>query len=456
MTIQLEHIKNVFLVGVGGIGMSALARYWKHQGKCVAGYDVRETILTKKLVEESIPVFYSDDTQLIDPKFFTNETIVVRTPAVSDHLNVLKIWSQHQIPVLRRSQMLALITSNHNVFAIAGTHGKTTITTLLGHLLNQRPQKVNAFMGGIAGNYSSNLLLSAETDDMVVEADEYDRAFLQLYPNAAIITSIDSDHLDIYRNFESIVTAFNQFVQQISPKGLLIYKKEIPINIPEGLRAYSYHACNSEAHIYAQNLEIIDGCYRFDLVTPQKIYSSLQLGIPGWYNLENAVASAAMALFTGMDINELRKGLATFKGVERRFQMLLNNQITYIDDYAHHPNEIEACIDSVRKIYPQRVITVIFQPHLFSRTRDFMDEFAIALNKADKVIVTDIYPARELPIEGINAHALVAKIPNAEYVEFENLVPFVGKQDFDILLTMGAGSIGDQALHIRKKLEERI
>ena len=456
MTVRLDHIKNIFLVGIGGIGMSALARYWKHQGKCVGGYDVRETALTKRLVSESISVFYSDDTNLINPKFFTNETLVVRTPAVSDSLNVLKIWSQHQIQVLRRSQMLALIASNHTVFAISGTHGKTTITTLLGHLLNQRKQKVNAFMGGISSNYASNLLLSSETDDMVVEADEYDRAFLQLHPSAAVITSIDSDHLDIYENLENIIAAFNQFARQINPDGLLIYKKGISITIPTYLKSYSYDVSDAESDIYTKNLKIIDGCYQFDMVTPTQTYCSLQLGVPGWYNLENAVAATAMAIHAGISIDELKMGLKSFRGVERRFELHLTKPVIYIDDYAHHPNEINACIDSIRKIYPGKSIMAIFQPHLFTRTRDFLDEFVSALAKADGVAITDIYPAREEPIEGINAHALISKIPNAQYVAFESMAEFASHQTMDILLTMGAGSIGEQVSKIRIKLEDKV
>ncbi|MDD2564938.1 MAG: UDP-N-acetylmuramate--L-alanine ligase [Salinivirgaceae bacterium] len=456
MNVHLDHIENVFLIGIGGIGMSALARYWKHQGKCVAGYDIRETALTKKLVSESIPVFYSDDTNLIDPKFFTKKTLVVRTPAVSDYLNVLTIWNTYQIEVLRRSQMLALIASNHNVFAISGTHGKTTITTLLGHLLNQRTQKVNAFMGGIASNYASNLLLSSKTDDMVVEADEYDRAFLQLHPKAAVITSIDSDHLDIYGSFENIVTAFNQFARQINPNGLLIYKKGIAINIPANLKAYSYDVTDVEADIHTQNLEIIDGCYRFDLVTLNAIYPALQLGVPGWYNLENAVAASAMSIYAGITVEELKSGLKSFLGVERRFELHTTKPVIYIDDYAHHPNEINACIDSIRKIYPGKSILAIFQPHLYTRTRDFMEQFAMALAKADGIGITDIYPAREVPIEGINAQALIAKIPNAQYVDFESIASFAVTQDKDIILTMGAGSIGDKVAEIRKKLEDNV
>jgi UDP-N-acetylmuramate--alanine ligase len=455
MAPKLDHIKNVFCVGIGGIGMSALARFWKHAGKNVAGYDLRETELTQRLVSESISVFYSDNPELIPAEFLTGDTLVVRTPAVPDDLEVLLVWEKVGKTVLRRSQMLALIASEHIVYAVAGTHGKTTITTMLGHLLNQRPQKINAFMGGISRNYGTNLLLSSKTSEMVIEADEYDKAFLRLNPNSAIITSIDADHLDIYHTFENVILAFNEFADRVSHHGVLFYKKGIMLLGKRDVDTYSYHAEDSKADFYAKNHVINDGCYGFDLVTPKGVYESLQLGIPGFYNLENAVAASAMALEAGLSYELLKTGLETFMGVERRFELHNKGNETYVDDYAHHPREIEACLGSLRRIFPGRHITAIFQPHLFSRTKDLHGEFIVALEKADTAIVTDIYPARELPIAGVTAHTLLAEMKNGQYVAFGDLLEFVKTQKFDILVTMGAGNIGDKALQIKQILDKR-
>ncbi len=455
MAPKLDHIKNVFCVGIGGIGMSALARYWKHAGKNVAGYDIHETDLTRKLVSESIPVFYNDSPGKIPSEFLVGETLVVRTPAVPDDLEVLQIWEKYGKTVLRRSQMLALIASEHIVYAVAGTHGKTTITTMLGHLFNQRSQKINAFMGGISRNYGTNLLLSSKTLEMVVEADEYDRAFLKLNPNSAIITSIDADHLDIYENYENVILAFNQFADQVSAHGILIYKKGIMLLGKRDVDSFSYHVEDTNADFYAKNTSICNGCYCFDLVTPMGTFESLQLGVPGYYNLENAIAASALALEAGLSYDLLKTGLATFKGVERRFELHNKGTETYVDDYAHHPREIEACLMSLRRIFPGRHITAIFQPHLFSRTRDLHGEFVLAMEKADTAIVTDIYPAREQPIEGVTAHTLLSDLKNGQYLAFHDILDFVRSRTFDVLVTMGAGNIGDKALEIKNIIDNR-
>ncbi|HPW66413.1 MAG TPA: UDP-N-acetylmuramate--L-alanine ligase [Salinivirgaceae bacterium] len=450
-----NHIKNIFCIGIGGIGMSALARYWKHAGKNVAGYDLRETKLTRKLESEAIKVFYSDDTELIPSQFLTGETLVVRTPAVPDTLSVLKIWSDYGKTVMRRSQMLALIASNHKVYAVSGTHGKTSITTLLSHLLNQREQGVNAFMGGISRNYGTNILLSNSVE-MVVEADEYDRAFLQLNPHAAIITSVEADHLDIYQNLENLKSAFNQFAEQVSQEGFIICKRGIALKPNKNTELLTYHAEDDTADIFANNIKIVDGCYQFDLVTPFGKFNSLQIGAPGYYNFENAVAASSFAIKVGLNEDLLRTGLLSFKGVERRFEMHNKSPEIYIDDYAHHPGEIDACIKSVRTIFPDRKITVIFQPHLYSRTRDLESEFITSLSSSDLTIITDIYPAREQPIEGITGQALASKVKNGKYVAFDDIISFVKNQRFDILVTMGAGSIGDKALQIKDILNDRV
>jgi UDP-N-acetylmuramate--alanine ligase len=310
-------------------------------------------------------------------------------------------------------------------------------------------------MGGISRNYGTNLLLSSKTSEMVVEADEYDRAFLRLNPNSAIITSIDADHLDIYHNYENVIMAFNQFADQVSEHGVLIYRKGIMLLGKREVDTYTYHVEDTKADFHAKNISINNGCYCFDLVTPMGILESLQLGVPGYYNLENAIAASALALEAGLSYDLLKSGLATFKGVERRFELHNKDREVYVDDYAHHPREIEACIMSLRKIFPGRHVTAIFQPHLFTRTRDLHGEFVVALEKADTAIVTDIYPAREQPIEGVTAHALLADLKNGEYLAFNDILDYVKSRTFDVLVTMGAGSIGDKALEIKQIIDSR-
>ena len=456
MIQSLQHIENVFFIGIGGIGMSALARYLFHIGKNISGYDVCETELTRELINESIPVFYTDDITLIPKDFFKTATLVVRTPAVPDNLEVLKTWREYKIPVIRRSQMLAAIAENHKVYAVSGTHGKTTITTLLSHLLNQRAEKINSFMGGIAVNYETNVLFSSGTNDMVVEADEYDRAFLLLNPHAAIVTSIDADHLDIYRTHENIIAAFNEFINKIDKSGLLIYKKSLPVTISDSLKARTYDVENSEADIYARNVYINDDrTFTFDLIISGQVYEKLHLGVLGWYNLENAVAASAMALFAGINYDELRQGLKSFKGVKRRFEVLCSGQEIYIDDYAHHPNEIAACLKSVKGIYPQKHITAIFQPHLYSRTRDFFDDFVTALSEANTVIITDIYAAREVDLGDINAKQLAEHIQGGIYIPKNEILKYITDNNFEVLVTMGAGNIGEFAHTIQKIINKR-
>lgn len=452
--ILSDNIENVFCIGIGGIGISALARYWKNAGKNVAGYDIQQTPLTQKLESEAIDIFYTDDINLIPPHFITTKTLVVRTPAVPDNLEVLKIWAKHNIKVLRRAEMLALIASKHQVYAVAGTHGKTTVTTMLSHLLNQRSEGVNSFMGGISRNYGTNILF-ASTNDMVIEADEYDRAFLNLTPQMAVITSIEADHLDIYQNIENIQLAFNHFTKLVKHEGIIILKKGITINTPHNIRTLTYHQSDADADYSAKNTKIANGCYCFDLATPQGLIEEIELGVPGNFNFENSIAASALALNAGLSTEMLRTGLKTFKGVERRFEQHTFGAETYIDDYAHHPAEIKACIESIRKMYPGRTITAIFQPHLYSRTRDFNDDFVKTLNLPDKTVVTDIYPAREKPIDGITGENLAMQLNKGIYVPFAQLTEYVETNRFDILVTMGAGSIGGKSLNFKQIIDKR-
>ena len=455
MDPDLQQFKNIFLIGIGGIGMSAIARYFNHAGKSVAGYDLHKTDLTQQLEKELITVFYSDDVNLIPKNFLNKSTIVVKTPAVPDDLQTVKIWEQYQVPVLRRSQMLSAIAGEHKVYAVAGTHGKTTITTLLSHLLNQRDNGINSFMGGISANYRTNLLLSKDTNEMVVEADEYDKAFLLLRPYSAIVTSIDPDHLDIYSTHKNLISTFNKFINQIDREGILIYKKDLPLVLPKNLKAYSYCIEGNNADIYPKNIVLNDGFYTFDLIYNNQLFEKLRLGVSGLFNLENAVAASAMAIFAGLEYDELKDGLASFKGVERRFDVRYNEQEVYIDDYAHHPLEITACLKSIRQIFPEKHITTIFQPHLYSRTRDLFYDFVKALSKADTAIITDIYAAREIDLGDVSAQQMADSIPNGIYIPRDEILEYVEQNTMEILVTMGAGDIGDFAKSITQIIKDR-
>ncbi len=455
-TFDLKTFGAVYLAGIGGIGMSAIARYCRAMGMTVEGYDLTKTPLTQELESEGIKIIYQDDPTLISPEIKNTKTLVVRTPAVPDDLDILTFWNSIQAKVIRRSQMIGTIAAGHKLIAISGTHGKTTTTALTAHILNQQPQGVNAFIGGIAANYGTNLLLSEKSRLLVAEADEFDRAFLQFYPDIALISSIDSDHLDIYYSYQNILNAFEQFVGQIKENGKLIFKHSLKFAIPSHIESYTYDVGNSKASFYAKNIQPLNGCYNFDLITPHGEIKGLKTGVPGYHNLENSIAASALTLLAGIDTNSLEIGLKTFRGVKRRFEVLCSGKETYIDDYAHHPQEIESCINSARIIHPNKKITIIFQPHLYSRTQDLFSDFVAALSKADKTYLLPIYPAREKPIPGVTSQKLASKIPNSELLEPEKLTELIRTQHFEVLITMGAGNIGNFAETIQKIINARV
>ncbi|HON18797.1 MAG TPA: UDP-N-acetylmuramate--L-alanine ligase [Salinivirgaceae bacterium] len=456
INIDFSRVEGVYFAGIGGIGMSALARFCKLMGKQVEGYDLNKTHLTEQLESEGIRVIYHDDPELISKAMIDGKTLVVRTPAVSDDLKILTFWRSRDVDIVRRSQMLGYIASQYRLVAVSGTHGKTTVTAMTSHILNQRPQGVNAFIGGITANYQSNLLLSENSDVLVAEADEFDRAFLYFNPNYAVITSIDPDHLDIYQNYENIVNAFQQFSRQLLPGGTLIINQKLLSVLPLNSGYYTYHVNNPEADYFAKDIENHNGYYRFTLVTPDGERKNLRTGVPGFHNLENSIAASALALNVGIDKDALQRGLETFSGVKRRFEVLHHGKEVYIDDYAHHPKEIEACINSARQLFKSQKITVIFQPHLYSRTRDLMDQFAQALSLADEVILLPIYPARELPITGVDSSQLVKKIPKSKYLSYSEVLSYVRNHQFEMLITMGAGDIGELASSIKDILNNRL
>jgi len=450
--MNIEQVKKVYFLGIGGIGMSAIARFFKSRDCSVFGYDRASSPLTIELEAEGMQIHYEEDADLIPDGI----DLVVYTPAVPKQNTEYQFFLENGYPTLKRSQVLGLISSSYKTIGIAGTHGKTTITTLTAHLLQQSPKGVNAFLGGISKNYKSNLLLSPQSEWVVVEADEFDRSFLQLFPQIGVITSVDADHLDIYKNILALKDSFTQFTGQIKPGGQLIIKKGLPLNVIQrpGLKVYDY-SIDQVADFCIQNLHIKNGRYSFDLMLDGTDLKDIELGLPGLFNVENAIASAAAAWLAGATTDEIRKGLLSFSGVQRRFDIRINrDDLIYIDDYAHHPEEIKACINSVKHLYPEKKITGVFQPHLFTRTRDFADEFARSLELLDEIILLEIYPAREQPIEGIDSQMLLDKINKSSKHLCQNneLIKLLQSLKPELLLTLGAGNI-DQFV---KPIEESL
>src|SRR5690606_7042051 len=398
--MNLNKIHNVYFIGIGGIGMSALARYFLANGKRVAGYDKTPTEITDALVGLGVVVHFQDDLKLVAEDFFnTEKTLVIYTPAVKNHVE-LDFFKTNGFKVLKRSQVLGLITENTFCLAVAGTHGKTTTTSILGHLLKSCNVPVTAFLGGISENYNSNLILSG-TEVSVVEADEFDRSFLTLSPNMACITSMDADHLDIYGDASELKKSFEDFSKKVKPNGKLFVKNGLPIKgITYGIEDNSDYS--------AFNIKIENGTYVFDVKTPKTVLGNITFNLPGRHNLLNALIALAMALEYGCSNQKLISALASYKGVKRRFSyQIKTDDLVFIDDHAHHPEEINAVHQAVREMYPNKKILAVFQPHLYSRTRDFADDFAKSLSQFDAVLLLDIYPARELPIEGVTSSWLL-------------------------------------------------
>ena len=437
--------KRYFFLGIGGIGMIAIARYFHKQGHLVAGYDLTKTPLTEKLEEEGINIHYKDNISLVPVKFMDRDnTIVIYTPAVPEDMSEKVFFKEGNFTMLKRSEILGELTEGKKALCVAGTHGKTTTSTLLSHILNQRVEKVNAFLGGISKNYNSNLIVSS-SDQVVVEADEYDRSFLRLKPNMAIVTATDADHLDIYGTKEELLRTFAEFTSLIEEGGVLVMKKGIEMvpNVKESVKVYQYSA-SEPADFYAENIIIEKGELYFDFVGLGKKIEKVQLGVPIMINVENAVAAMAIAMLNGMSETLIKKGVQSFAGSLRRFDIRVKNEkVVYIDDYAHHPEEIKACVESIRALYPDKRICGIFQPHLYSRTKDFAVEFAESLSKLDDVIVLDIYPARELPLKGVTSNMIHRRIKGKKSVlcKKENCLEELKSHNFDVLITIGAGNI---------------
>lgn len=437
----MNSYKNIYFIGIGGIGMSAIARYYKFKGCNVSGYDKTPSELTGELIAEGIGVHYEDNTDFI-PKDVEN-TLVVYTPAIPHDLKELVYVQEHGYTLLKRSKTLGEIAKGQRCLAVAGTHGKTTTSTLLAHIFTDSKVGCSAFLGGISKNYDTNLLVS-HNPTIVAEADEFDRSFLQLFPEIAVITAMDADHLDIYGDLKHVHEAFQAFAGQVS--GTVITKLGLDIT-PNHTKArimrYSYN--DPRADFYADNLRKDEcGYFTFNLKYPDGVIKDCRVGVPGWVNVENAVAASAIALVYGIDPEAIRHALGTFLGVKRRFDIHVNRPgCAYIDDYAHHPNEISTAISSMRDIFPGRRLTAIFQPHLYTRTRDFADEFAKALSAVDKLILLDIYPAREEPIPGVSSRLIFDKVtaPEKVLLKKEMLMKYLEDEKIDTLITFGAGNI---------------
>ncbi|WP_111682144.1 UDP-N-acetylmuramate--L-alanine ligase [Winogradskyella tangerina] len=443
--MNIKAINNVYFIGIGGIGMSALARYFVAKGKHVAGYDKTPSDITKALQELGVYIHFTDDIIAIDPKYLNKEnTLVVYTPAIPKSHSELNYFLMNNFEVHKRSKVLGEITKQTTCLAVAGTHGKTTTTSILGHLLYECDIPVTAFLGGISENYDSNLILKG-TEVTVVEADEFDRSFLTLSPDLACITSMDADHLDIYGDSSELAKTFKEFSECIKPEGQLFIKNGLPL---EG----TTYGIEDNSDYNAKNVRIENGSYVFDLQTPTELYKDFRFNLPGRHNLSNATIALAMAVDFGCPHNQLAKALASYKGVKRRFTyQIKTNDFVFVDDYAHHPEEINAVHQAVREMYPNTKVLAIFQPHLYSRTRDFIEEFAQSLSKFDEIILLDIYPARELPIEGVTSEWLLEKIQNSnkKLVSKPELIQAIKMSDAQVVLTLGAGDIGEEVKHIK-------
>lgn len=434
---------NIYFIGIGGIGMSALARYFNNKKITVTGYDKTETPLTKQLYNEGIDIHYTDFGK--DVKYAvgsTSDTLVVITPAVPQNMKELEYLKEKGYTIKKRAEVLGEITANYKTLAVAGTHGKTTTSTLLAHVLSSTLEKCNAFLGGISANFNSNLLIEPLSPWMVVEADEYDRSFHQLKPHSTIITSTDADHLDIYKSKEALVQAFEEYGRLIGPKGKLIVHHSV--EVCKDLPRITYGIDSAIKTDYnGSNLRMEKGQFMMNVETPTQIFKNIPLGLPGIHNAENALSVIALCESIGIGMQEIQPALLSFKGVKRRFELVAQkDELVYIDDYAHHPTAINILIDSVRLIYKDLPIHVVFQPHLFSRTQDFMAEFAASLSKADNVILLPIYPAREEPIEGITSEALSEMISGKSRVlEPEEALKALLSIKRGVILTVGAGNI---------------
>ena len=453
-------LKAVYFVGAGGIGMSALVRYFLSKGKAVGGYDRTASALTEKLRQEGADIHYEDNVALIPEVFLNPETtLIVYTPAIPAEHKELTYFREHNFEIQKRAQVLGMITQTERGLCVAGTHGKTTTSTMAAFLLDNSHVKCNAFLGGISKNYGTNLLVSDQSDFVVIEADEFDRSFHWLTPYATVITATDSDHLDIYGTHEAYLESFRKYTSLIRPDGYLIIKKGIDLqpDVKEGVTVYTYS--DKEGDFHAENIRIDNGEIFFDFISPLGNIKDVQLGVPVYVNIENGIAAMALAQIGGATAEEIKAAMPQFKGVDRRFDFKLkNDHIVFLSDYAHHPAEIKQSVSSLRMLYPDKKLTAIFQPHLYTRTRDFYKDFADSLSLLDEVILLDIYPARELPIEGVTSKLIYDNLrPGIEKTmcHKEDLIELLKTKNIEVLITLGAGDVDNYVTPIYELLKDR-
>ena len=451
--MDVNQLKAVYFIGAGGIGMSALVRYFLSKGKKVGGYDRTPSELTEKLIEEGAQIHYEESVELIASDFLDAEsTLVVFTPAIPDSHAELQYFRNHGFTIQKRAQVLGMLTRSGKGLCAAGTHGKTTTSSMAAHLLHQSHVGCDAFLGGISKNYGTNLLLSDTSDYVVIEADEFDRSFHWLTPYATVITATDADHLDIYGTEEAYLESFNHYTSLIQPGGALIMRKGIKLQprLQDGVICYTYS--REEGDFHAENVRIGGGEIFFDFVSPLGNIQDIQLGVPVAINIENGIAAMALAQLSGVTNEEIKTAMASFRGVDRRFDFKIkNDKVVYLSDYAHHPEEIRQSILSMRALYADKKLTGIFQPHLYTRTRDFYQEFADSLSLLDEVILTDIYPARELPIEGVSSQLIYDNLrPDIEKTlcKKEEVMDVLKGKHIEVLMTLGAGDIENYATQI--------
>ena len=458
--MELKDIKSVYFVGAGGIGMSAIARYFLHKGLVVAGYDKTPSELTHQLEKEGMMIHYEENVNLI-PEACRQPltTLVVYTPAIPSTHAELKYFHDNNFVIEKRAQVLGTLTRTHKGLCFAGTHGKTTTSTMCAHIMHQSHLDCNAFLGGISKNYGTNYILSTHSDYVVIEADEFDRSFHWLRPWMSVITSTDPDHLDIYGTKEAYLESFRHYTELIQPGGALIIHKDLEMkqHVQEGVKVYNYS--REEGDFHAENIQIKNGTITFDFISPVEIVKNVELGQPIPINIENGVAAMAMAQLNGCTAEELREGMRTYGGVDRRFDFTIkNDRHVFLSDYGHHPKEILQSAKSLKELYSDRKITAIFQPHLYTRTRDFYKDFADALSHFDEVILTEIYPAREQPIEGVTSKLIYDNLrPNIEkkMIQKDDVLNFVKAHDFDVLVVLGAGNLDNYVPEITKIIKAK-
>lgn len=456
--MDANKLKSVYFIGAGGIGMSALVRYFLSKDIKVGGYDRTSSELTEKLIEEGACIHFKDDIKLIPSEFLQKEsTLIIYTPAIPESHSELTFFRNNGFEIQKRSQVLGMLTQSGKGLCVAGTHGKTTTSTMAAHLLHQSTIGCNAFLGGISKNYGTNLLLSDKSEYIVIEADEFDRSFHWLTPYATVITATDADHLDIYGTKEAYLESFSHYTSLIKPNGALIMREGIELSpqLQKGVNCYTYSIDSGDFH--AENIRIGNGNIIFDYISPLGNINDIQLGVPIYINIENGIAAMALAQISGVNADEIKAGMASFRGVDRRFDFKIKNErIVYLSDYAHHPEEIKQSILSMRALYKGKKLTGVFQPHLYTRTRDFYKEFADSLSLLDEVILTEIYPARELPIPGISSQLIYDQLQVGVekcICKKEDLLNLLKDKDIEVLMTLGAGDIDNYVPQICELLK---